>query len=260
MPKTDLDIDALRTDLSKGIVGSRILYFDSLPSTMDRARAEAESGTAEGSVIVAEEQTKGRGRFQRQWLSPKGHNLLFSVVFRPSLEQLNQMNMASSLTVTLALSRLANTEATIKWPNDIRISGKKIAGVLIESTLEASNVKYAVVGIGINVNWSPPPESKLIYPATSLAEQIGKTTSRTDVLRAVLKELNTLYAQVKSGNSVREQWSKRLDTIGQHVRVGMGNDTLEGIAKDVDDKGNLVIQRTDGSTVAVAAGEVTLRT
>ncbi len=259
MPETNLDIESLKSHIANGLIGSRILYFDSLPSTMDRAKAEAEMGAPESTVIVADEQTRGRGRFDRHWLSPKGYNLLFSIILRPNVDQLNQMNMAASLSVARVIAKLTGNRPTIKWPNDVRIGGKKAAGILIESVMDNRSVRYAVVGIGVNVNWRPPDDAGLAYPATSLADEIDRLVSRTSVLKAILQEMDALYAQVKAKSSLRKEWSELLDTLGKHVKIGAGQDIQEGVAKDIDESGNLILVKPDGSTLTVAAGEVTLQ-
>ena len=259
MLETDLNLESLQQDLATCSVGSSIHHFDSLLSTMDRAKEEAEAGAHEGTVILADEQTRGRGRFSREWLSPKGSGLLFSVILRPRIEQLSQINMAAALTVARAIRILLREAPSIKWPNDVRIGGKKVAGILIENTLEGATVKYCVVGIGLNVNWHPPREVGLAYPATSLSREIGKPLSRTGVLKVLLVEMDRLYARVKSGGSLRKEWAALLDTIGKQVRIGAGGQVLEGVAKDVDNDGNLVLAQADGAVVTVAAGEVTLQ-
>lgn len=257
--QTDLDIEALRKDLASVVVGCRILYLDTTTSTMHRARKEAEEGAPEGTVVIAEEQTQGRGRFQRQWLSPKGLNLLFSVVLRPTTEQLNQMNMATSLSVARAMCNLWGLSPTIKWPNDVRLGEKKVAGILIESAMQNRDVGHAIVGIGLNVNWHPAEDAGLTYPSTSIAKEVGHTVSRMLVLKAVLQEMETLYSYVKQGRSLKAEWSGMLDTLGKYVKVGMGREVLEGVAQDVDESGDLLLLRPNGSTVKVVAGEVTLQ-
>ena len=256
-PQTDLNIETLRKDLAGHLLGSRILYFDSLASTMDQARIEAEAGAPEGTVVIADEQTRGRGRFQRSWLSPKGLNLLFSLILHPQTDQLNRLNMAASLSLAQAIQNLSGLRPTIKWPNDVRLNGKKVAGILIESVLQNGGVKYAIVGIGLNANWRPPEDAGLPYPATSISKELGRPCSRTLILKAVLQEMETLYSSVKKGVSFRNAWSAMLDTLGTHVRVGWGQEIHEGVAQNVDDDGNLILLRPDGSTVRIVAGEVT---
>ncbi len=259
MSPKGLDVEALQKELVNHLIGCRILYFDSLTSSMDQARSEAERGATEGTTLITEEQTQGRGRFQRSWLSPKGLNLLFSVILHPQTQQLNRMNMAASLSVARAIHKLSGLGPTIKWPNDVRLNGKKVAGVLIESVLENGDVKYAIVGIGMNVNWHPPEDADLAYPATSISKELGVSFSRALVLKAILQEMETLYSTVKRGGSLKEEWSRMLDTLGKPIRVGHGKELLEGIAQDVDEEGNLLLLKSDGSTVKIVAGEVTLQ-
>ena len=168
MAHTDLDIDLLRRALSSRVVGSNVLHYDLLGSTMDEARRLAEQDAPEGTVVIAEEQTAGRGRFDRSWISPRGQNLSFSVMLRPTAAQLPFMNMAATLAVYETLVDLTGLTPAIKWPNDVRINGLKASGILIETTMEGSDVSYAIVGIGLNVNFDPSEFPEIAPTATSI--------------------------------------------------------------------------------------------
>ena len=253
---SNIDIDYLKNTMSNRSIGMNIIHLDSVDSTMAKAKSESESGAIEGTVILAEEQTRGRGRFDRTWLSPKGSNLLFSVILRPTTKQLNQINMAATLSVANSVSKLLNIPTSIKWPNDVHVFGKKISGILIESVIENSIVKYAIIGIGLNVNWNPPKEANLPYPTTSLALESNKNIDRTFVLQLVLEEMNSLYSRISDGESLLKEWSNLLNTIGKSIIMKTGEDTLKGIAQSVDENGNLKILKEDGSTVSISSGEI----
>ena len=255
----DLDIDAVRHSLSGRIIGCRILHYPSLDSTMNEARRLAGGGCPEGLVVVAEEQAAGRGRFGRSWISGPGESLLLSIVVRPTAEQLPQVNMAATLAVARTIDRHAHGRVAIKWPNDVRIGGRKVAGILIEADSQPGRAFDAVVGIGFNVSVETGAHPEIAATATSLAEESGAPVERTGVLVDLLRQFDDLCARVRSGSSLTGEWSSRLDTLGQEVEVRRGSEVLAGIARAVDDQGNLVLERPDGSTLTVVGGEVTLQ-
>ena len=227
---------------------------------MDEAAALADAGHAEGTVVLAEEQTSGRGRMDRRWVTGPGDNVAFSVVLRPGRSRLSQMNMAASLGVASAVERLTGVDATVKWPNDVRIGGKKLAGILIEGAMHAGELKHAVLGIGINVNLDPSAFPEIAGTATSLAAATGAPLDRVDVLRAVLEDVDDRYAEVRAGESLTDRWARRLDTLGSTVRVRWRDSEMVGLATGVDDDGNLLLTGPDGSVRTAIAGEVTLQT
>lgn len=254
-----LDIEAVRRALAGRTIGCRILHYASLDSTMDEAGRLAAEGCPEGLVVVAEEQTAGRGRFSRSWISGPGESLLLSVVLRPTAEQLPQANMAATLAVAETVDSRVNGPVTIKWPNDVRIGGRKVAGILIEADSQTGRVSSAVVGIGLNISVDTAAHPEIADTATSIAEQSGAPVERAEVLVHLLRRFDDLYAQVQGGKSLTPKWSSRLDTLGLDIRVRRGDDVLSGTARKVDDQGNLVLERPDGSTVTVVGGEVTLQ-
>lgn len=259
MAHTDLDIDLLRRVLSSRVVGSNVLHYDLLGSTMDEARRLAEQDAPEGTVVIAEEQTAGRGRFDRSWISPRGQNLSFSVMLRPTAAQLPFMNMAATLAVYETLVDMTGLAPAIKWPNDVRINGLKASGILIETTMEGPDVSYAIVGIGLNVNFDPSEFPEIAPTATSIIRETGHKADRTVVLRILLEHFDDLYRSVKAGRSLTEEWSARLETLGRTVQIRWRDTVTEGHAKSVDEQGNLVLTRADGSTFVAVAGEVTLQ-
>ncbi|MSQ12056.1 MAG: biotin--[acetyl-CoA-carboxylase] ligase [Dehalococcoidia bacterium] len=254
-----LDAAQVQLNLGTEVVGRRVVCLDKVGSTMDVARAEAEAGAPDGTVIVAEEQTAGRGRFQRAWLSPRGQDLLFSVIFRPRLTQLPLLNMAATLAIAHAASTLAGLHPAVKWPNDVRVDGKKLCGILLEDVIEAGELKHAVVGIGLNVNMDASRYPEIASIATSLAMATGRRFSRLTVLRAVLQELDRLYVGMQRGMSPFADWRASLETLGKRVQVRWQETMEEGVATDVDAEGNLFLTRDDGTFVKLVAGEVTLQ-
>jgi len=256
MTDNDLSAESITQGLTTRFIGRRTVYHRRLPTTMDAAREEAQAGTAEGTVVVAGEQTTARGRLKRTWLSPGG-NVAFSVILYPTREQLVGLIMVSSLSVVGGIETVTGLRAGIKWPNDVLIEDRKVCGILIESSLQADSVDYAIVGIGINVNLDPTDFPEIAPTATSLSIEVGKEVSRPALLRAVLTEMERLYLAPQE--SVFNQWRDRLVTLGKDVRVTSGSTTLDGVAESVEPDGTLMLRLPDGTLTAVTVGDVSIR-
>ena len=265
----NLVASTVRGGLYTHVVGRRILYYPVLTSTMDEARRLAEEGADEGTVVIAERQSAGRGRHGRSWVSQPG-NLLFSVIFRPGLEQLPFIDIIGGLAAARAGRKVARLAPRVKWPNDLMLAGRKAAGILAESAIEGDSVCYAVLGIGINVAVNPAGSEEvaalhpeLVEGATSLNSAAGRDVSREDLLRQLLIELDDLYRRLpgggrSQGNSPVPEWARLVDTIGQSVTVTWQSQTISGLAEGVDETGNLLLRTDDGQLVTLTAGDVTL--
>jgi BirA family biotin operon repressor/biotin-[acetyl-CoA-carboxylase] ligase len=251
-------VEAFQAQLRTRIIGRRFIYEPTVGSTMDLARREAEAGCPEGTVVLADEQTSGRGRLGRRWVSPPGANLYLTVVLRPSRESLRRLSMVTPLAVAEAVERVTGLRATVKWPNDVLLSGKKVAGILIESELAGDEVRFALVGPGINVNLDVSRFEELRDIATSLAAESGRSVSREELLAAFLLRLEQLYLAPPEAEDAYRLWKARLDTLGRQVRVSFGEQVEQGLAEDAADDGSLILRRRDGSTVRIEAGDVTL--
>ncbi len=256
---TLLNVAEVTQALGGSLIGSRLLYYLSATSTMDVAREAAASGYPEGAVALAEEQTAGRGRFQRQWVSPAGVNLYFSVLLYPDFHALQRLTMATSLGVARGITRACGLPVAIKWPNDVRRGGKKLCGILLESALEGERVRYAIVGVGVNVNLDPSPYPEIAATATSVMQECGRPVSREQVLASVLLEMDGVYAALRGGADLRPEWRALLETLGKRVEVRWGDDREAGLAEDVTEDGSLVLRRRDGSRITLPVGEVTLQ-
>lgn len=255
----EFSIEAFQARLATRFVGRCLLYHPSLPSTQNLAKHEAQRDAPEGTTVLADEQTAGRGRLGRQWVSPPGANLYFSVLLRPAAEHLRMLGMICPLAVCQAVEEVTGLPTRVKWPNDVLVRSRKLAGVLIDSELSDDKVEYAIAGIGINVNFDVAPHEELRDIATSMATELGREVAREEVLAAVLGHFETLYEAVRRGEPVHDGWKARLDTIGRQVRVRFGDSVEEGVAEDAEPDGALVLRRPDGSRVRIEAGEVTLR-
>ena len=254
-----LAVEAVQASLSSASIGHRIIYLPVVTSTMDIAREEAERGVEEGVVVVAEEQTAGRGRFGRRWLSVPGQNLYLSVLLYPSRESCARLGVMAPVAVRRAIHQVSGLSPTLKWPNDVRLRDRKVSGILVETAVQGAEVRHAIVGIGINVNFNAEQYAEDAPGATSLAMELGKPVSREDLLQAVLAELGLIYTYLKGWEEAWEEWQLSLETLGREIKVQWGEQVEEGVAEAVDSEGNLLLRRGDGTLVTLTAGEVTLQ-
>ena len=246
---------AITNNLGTHFIGQRVIYYASLTSTMEVAKREAQQGAAEGTVIIADEQTAGRGRVKRTWLSPKG-NIALSVILYPNVVYLPSLIMLASLAVVHSIETITSLKPQVKWPNDVLINGRKVCGILVESDVRGDIVNYAVIGIGVNVNLRLSAFPGLLPTATSLSDELGGDVSRLDIIRRILVEIERLYLTLPVGGSVYEQWRDRLVTLGKRVCVRSGKTTCEGIAESVTRDGSLLLRHSDGSLTKIVAGDV----
>jgi len=255
----------IRRGLKTCRIGSAFYWYEEIASTnLVAMRLAAEEEAPDGTVVVAEHQTAGRGRRGRSWVETPGSSILVSVIVRPSLPvvRAGQLMLLTGMAVARAIRQLTDLPAGVKWPNDILIGGKKVSGTLIELLGEAEQIKVAVLGIGINCNQSLdafPPE--LRDHATSLALELGRPVHRVRLLRAVLTHLDTLYDLYLRGDSetILTGWRQLTVTLGRRVIVSLPGELLEGEAEDITDEGLLVVRLDDGTCRLVAAGDVSLR-
>ncbi len=258
MVEDSLSPAAITSNLATRFIGQRVICYPRLTSTNDVAKREAQQGAREGTVIVAEEQTAGRGRIKRVWLSPKG-SIALSIILYPKLAYLPSLIMVASLAVVHSIARVTGLKSQIKWPNDVLVNGKKVCGILIESDVKGSNVDYAVIGIGINVNLRLSDFPEISPTATSLSHELGRDVSRLDMIRCLLVETERLYLALPTGQSVYQEWRDNLVTLGKRVKVSSGEATYEGVAESVASDGSLLLRQSDGSLIKIVAGDVTLR-
>ena len=257
MIEDSLSPASITNNLDTRFIGQRVIYYPRLTSTMDVAKREAEQGAAEGTIVVADEQTAGKGRLERDWLSPEG-SIALSIILYPSLPHLPSLIMVASLAVVHSIEAVTGLKSQVKWPNDILINGRKVCGILIESEVRGDTVDYTIVGIGVNVNLrlSAFPEIQSI--ATSLYDELGREVSRLSLVQRLLVEIERLYLSLPAGRSVYEEWRDRLVTLGKRVQVKSGETIYEGIAESVADDGSLLLRQSDGSLTRIVAGDVTL--
>ena len=258
MAGDSLSAAAITRNLSTRLVGQRVICYPSLTSTMAVAREEAQQGAPEGTVVIADEQTAGRGRMGRVWRSPRG-SIALSVILYPDIIYLPSLIMVASLAVVHSIELVTGLKPQVKWPNDILIDDRKVCGILVESRVRGNVVDYSLIGIGMNVNLNPSALGEFITPATSLSQESGQPVSRLDLVRQLLVELDRLYLSLPAGGAVYEEWRERLVTLGKPVTVTWGESRYEGIAESVAGDGSLRLRQADGSLTRIVAGDVTLR-
>jgi BirA family biotin operon repressor/biotin-[acetyl-CoA-carboxylase] ligase len=254
----DLSPASIVDNLNTRFIGQRVIYYPRLASTMDVAGQRAQRGAAEGTVIIAGEQTEGRGRVKHSWLSPEG-NIALSIILYPDVTCLPYLVMLASLAAVHSIEAVTGLKPQIKWPNDILINGKKVCGILTENEVKGSRVDYAIIGVGVNVSLKAADFPEIFTTATSLNEETGREVSPVDVVRYLLVEMERLYLTLPDGESIYEAWRDRLVTLGKRVYVESGSTVLEGMAESVDRSGALLLRCYDGSSAKIVAGDVILR-
>ena len=241
----------------------KIIYRLTTHSTQNLAILLAEKNPdSDGTVIIAEHQKSGRGRKNRKWLSPKG-GIWLSVVLRPSMPASNitLLPFAAALAVCDAIKKTTQLDAKLRWPNDVTISGKKVAGILIDSSVEAERINYAVIGIGVNAN----VDSSMIsihleksIKVTSLCSELGHETSILGLTKEILKRLEYYYIELEQRvpHTIIEKWKKNSDILGEKVALVQGNRTIQGIAADVKDDGSLLVKADNCEDINVVASDI----
>lgn len=253
----------IQAGLKTSIVAHEIYYFSSIDSTNRLAKEYALSGVSDGSVVVAEEQTSGKGRMDRQWISPAFCNILCSVILYPSISPfaIYRLTMMASIAVVRAIDKICGIKAQIKWPNDVYVYGKKVCGILTEFLANHDKINYVILGIGINVNFSTAQHPEIKDIATSLKEACDRKISRLNILKALLDEIDTLYQDLigTGGDDLRNEWEHHSMMINRQVRIISGEEVIIGIAKGINENGHLVLIDSQGKTREILCGDLSLR-
>lgn len=243
--------------------GKEILYFDSIDSTNNELKRQAEKGVKHGLLAVAEEQTAGRGRRGHAWVSPPGTGIWFSFLLKPEIspDKASMLTLVAAMAVSGAIREVTGLDAQIKWPNDIVVNKKKVCGMLTELSAELSCINYVVIGIGINANMKEfPDEIKDI--ASSLYIESGKQVKRAYVIEAVGRYFEKYYeAFIKAGDlsTITDEYNAMLANAGKQVRI-IGNDKEEiYTAVGINPEGGLVVKDDDGNLKEIRSGEVSVR-
>jgi BirA family transcriptional regulator, biotin operon repressor / biotin---[acetyl-CoA-carboxylase] ligase len=259
-----LHADDLISRLGKTkVIGRDIRVFQETTSTNDVIEKLAHDGVKEGVVVFAESQTRGRGRLGRKWLSPAKRGLWFSVLLRPDLhpQETTQLTVASATALRRAIESHTGLKPEIKWPNDILVHGRKAAGILTELSAELDQVKYVILGIGVDVNLNPgdfPAELRKL--ATSLKAELGKPVLRPELAVAILRELDHDYARIAAGHftDVADEWEAHCITIGHNVVIRTGERQIRGRAEALGEDGTLLLRTDHGHLERIVGGDLTL--
>jgi BirA family biotin operon repressor/biotin-[acetyl-CoA-carboxylase] ligase len=246
--------------LKTKVVGKKLFVFESIDSTNACAKTLAETGTPEGTIVVSDYQSAGRGRLGRSWISEPGTNLLFSVVLRPILKKESAaiLTFYSAVFIARALERISGHAIECKWPNDLLLNGKKCCGILLENSFLQDRFDFSVIGIGINVNQTSFPDD-LGNRATSLLKELGHTFDRTRLLQELLREADVLLPSIKKGDvpTIMDEWNSRCLMFGKPVTITHGDNCVSGTALRLDAEGGLVINTPSGPSTFYA-GDVTI--
>lgn len=255
-----LTADDIKARLKTARIGSEILVFEETASTNDVVEHLAKSGAREGLVVFAESQTRGRGRRGRLWSSPRGKGLWFSVLLRPTLppSAASRITVAASVAVARAIRQNCGVDARIKWPNDVMVNGKKLAGILTELRAEADEILLAILGIGIDVNCQREDfPGDVANIATSLELETGNAQDRVALAVQVLTALDECYhAALTNFETVADEWAKICTTLGRQITVTMGQRRIEGFAQALDGDGALLLRRDSGQVERILGGDV----
>lgn len=276
-----LDIAALQRQLGTYVFGrdEHLIYFPRVDSTNTRAMQLAQQGAAEGVVVLTDSQVAGKGRQGRHWVDVSGCNAITSLILRPHFAP-HLLVMLAALAVVDATAQECQLTATIKWPNDVLIARRKVAGILIETSHDQSGRMVAIMGIGVNVNAHPALSAQdtaaheaLLLRATSLEHACGHPVSRESFIALLLQAIETPYLALQEealqrtaapyhGSSVpysrqlRERWRSQLSTLGQTIEVQQGDTSLSGVAEDVNNNGELLLRLASGEQISITWGDV----
>lgn len=257
-------MNQLQDGLHTKRLGKNILFFYEVDSTNNLAKELAMYGAHEGTVVIAETQTRGRGRLDREWVSPTG-GLWFSIILRPKLRPAEavKLTFVAGLAVAEVLSRTFGLKAEVKWPNDILVNGRKICGILTEMSTTGETVNFVVVGIGVNANFDvekvfPEPLRKI---TTSIEKELGRKVQLEELLGAILERLENLYELfLREGfNPILKEWKKYAGFLGRQVEVISQLEKLRGLALDVNHEGALIVKLDDETTKTVFSADTSIR-
>jgi BirA family biotin operon repressor/biotin-[acetyl-CoA-carboxylase] ligase len=256
-----LRLDQVRDGLSAQRLGANFHYFSEIASTNIHARSLADAGAGEGEIVIAEAQSAGRGRLGRRWASPPYANLYLSLILKPKLAPAHvpQITLMAAVALADTVGAFIPDEPAIKWPNDMMVGGKKLAGILTELSCDAEKVNYVVLGVGVNLNYSlemMPDEIR--GRATSVFELTGKTVDRESFLKRLIQDLDRCYGELEASGfrALAARWEARFGLRERRVRVELLDQTVIGRAKGIDRDGALLLEDDSGTLQRIIAGDV----
>lgn len=243
--------------------GKTVCFYSETDSTNIQAKKLGEAGSPHGTLVVAEEQSAGRGRRGRAWESPAGSSIYMSILLRPEIspEKAPMLTLLMAYSVTEALEECENLSAQIKWPNDLVLNGKKIVGILTEMSTEIDYINHVVIGVGINVNMEHFPE-ELKEKATSLKIESGHTIRRSPLIVCTMKKFEKnykLFIETEDLSGIRDAYNALLVNCQKQVRILGAKEQFNALALGINDGGELLVRREDGTEEAIYSGEVSVR-
>ncbi len=241
----------------------KIHFYDEVDSTNNVIKQMANEGAADGTAVVAEIQTAGRGRLGREWISPRKSGIWMSFLLRPDVEpwSASMITIVAAMAAKDAIAEATGAECLIKWPNDLVLNGKKICGILTEMKTEAGRVDYVVVGIGINVNITAFPK-ELKNTATSLMLELGREIDRSEIIEAFDKAFARYYEQfLQTGDLslIKDEYNNYLANMNNKVKILDTNGECTGVSKGINERGELLVEDEAGQLLVVRSGEVSVR-
>jgi BirA family transcriptional regulator, biotin operon repressor / biotin---[acetyl-CoA-carboxylase] ligase len=250
-----MTVNEIKLGLKTNILGKEIVYFDETTSTNDVAFDLALGDAIDGTLVIADSQTKGKGRLDRKWFSPKGTSILASLILRPNMPLSHSGNiiMITTISIVQAIRHITNLNAMIKWPNDVIVNDRKVSGILVESKIERNSAKFFVVGFGVNVNVPKDgfPE-EILETATSLSIESKHEVSRIQLLQEILYQLELRYTKLTNDSTdFLQEWKSLSMTIGQRVKIERPNEIFFAGALDIDKNGALIIQLDSGEIQSI---------
>ncbi|MEX2117229.1 MAG: biotin--[acetyl-CoA-carboxylase] ligase [Bacteroidota bacterium] len=255
-----LSKESLQQSLDTDIFGRKMFFFESIDSTNTCAKTLAQAGTPEGTVVITEFQSQGRGRHGRPWAARSGENLLFSVVLRPELSRTSAglLTFFAAVSVARGIEHVCEKPMEFKWPNDLLFNGRKTSGILLENSLDNGNIGYAVVGVGINVN-QREFDGDLGRRATSLALELGRPVDRTQLFSSIMSSMELAYRDVRNGefSSLLDEWNERCTMFGHQVTVAQNGGRITGKAIGLNTDGGLILETSTGLRT-IYAGDISL--
>jgi len=261
----ETDAASIKDNLDCALIGSTVLLLPEVDSTNKLVKEYLENGAEEGLVAIAEAQTAGRGRFGRTWHSPAEKGIYLSVLLKPRLipNHLSRLTLMAGVATVSTLNEFTRQRATLKWPNDILINGKKACGLLCEYSQAPDGTTGIIIGVGININHLPEqfPE-ELRGTSTSLLIENGLPVKRLSLIRSLLNHLDQEYQAylTDGGKETLRKWTLNTDLFEKQVIITCGSNTTRGVALRLDDSGRLIVRTEGGDEKAFDSGEVTLRT
>ncbi len=259
----DYAIQLLENKLAGSLIGHKIHFYPEIGSTNDEAFNLAAGGSPEGTVVIADSQTKGKGRLQRAWHSPSGCNIYTSIILRPNLDpdSAPQYSILAGVAVAEIIDNYCPGMVNLKWPNDVLLKGKKVCGILAQMKTSAGRVDFIILGIGININinYNQLPQD-IKNTATSLAIETGRKISRQELIISLYENLAKWYKKliVDGFSSVKEEWLSMAPMIGKRVQIISGDEVINGKALGIDEQGSLVLLTAGDRKIKISAGDVRL--